>query len=112
MSDVDTSTLKIGAADLQARLNQLNMRAQGMERSYKRSEDIANGVAASMQSAAGTKFVQKIEIWQTAVRTCMAEYQDIISAVEATMNIMTVSADDAATVTDMWDGDVYTVLSK
>ncbi|MFJ3902988.1 hypothetical protein [Streptomyces sp. NPDC090025] len=103
-------TLKVTGGDLQSKLNQLQDRAHKMEAEYAKSEDIANGVRASMQTQAGRIFVQKIEIWQRAVRSCMAEYNDIIEAIEATMNIMVQSSDDATVTSDMWDGDVYSGL--
>ncbi|MFE0699684.1 hypothetical protein [Streptomyces sp. NPDC058872] len=112
MSETPHANLKVSSAVLTQTLNELEDHLQTMERSYTQSEDIARQVAGSMQSTAGTKFIAKIENWQRGYRTVMAEYKDLVDAVGMTSKVMTDTAGEADANMDMWDGDVYDVLSK
>ncbi|WP_435972357.1 hypothetical protein [Streptomyces sp. Qhu_M48] len=112
MSEAPNANLKISSAVLTQTLNELEEHLQTMERAYTQSEDIANQVAQSMVSAAGTKFIAKIENWQRGYRTVMAEYKDLVDAVGTTSKVMTDTAGEADANMDLWSGDVYDVLSK
>ncbi|MET9347286.1 hypothetical protein [Streptomyces termitum] len=112
MTDPSNTNLKVSSAVLTQTLNELEEHLQTMERSYTQSEDIARQVADSMKSTAGTKFIAKIENWQRGYRTVMAEYKDLVDAVGMTSKVMTDTAGEADANMDMWDGDVYDILSK
>ncbi|MFJ9809110.1 hypothetical protein ACIRTB_12855 [Streptomyces sp. NPDC101158] len=105
-------TLKVSSAVLTQTLNELEGHLQTMERSYTQSEDIAQQVFDAMKSAAGTKFIAKIENWQRGYRTVMAEYKDLLDAVGVTSKVMADTAGEAEANMDLWSGDVYDVLSK
>ncbi|MFJ8129751.1 hypothetical protein [Streptomyces hydrogenans] len=112
MTDAPNANLKVSSAVLTQTLTELEEHLQTMERSYAQSEDIAGQVGDSMKSAAGTKFIAKIENWQRGYRTVMAEYRDLVEAVGMTSKVMSDTAGEAESNMDMWDGDVYDILSK
>ncbi|MGW5848694.1 hypothetical protein ACWFQ8_12205 [Streptomyces sp. NPDC055254] len=112
MPDIPNDNLKVSSAVLTSTLNELEGHLGSMERAFAESEDIASDVQRSMVSTAGTKFVAKIENWQRGYRTVMAEYKDLIDAVGVTSNVMSDTAGEAEANMDLWDGDVYDVLSK
>ncbi|MCX5613204.1 hypothetical protein OHB39_37625 [Streptomyces sp. NBC_00047] len=104
--------LKVSSAVLTQTLNELEGHLQTMERAYTESEDISGQVSQSMVSAAGTKFVAKIENWQRGYRSVMAEYRDLLEAVGVTSRVMTDTAGEAESNMDLWSGDVYDILGK
>ncbi|MER8236234.1 hypothetical protein [Streptomyces sp. NPDC094049] len=112
MTEIPNDNLKVSSEVLTQTLNELEGHLQTMERAYTQSEDIAQQVAQSMRSTAGTKFIAKIENWQRGYRSVMAEYKDLLDAVGTTSKVMADTAGEAEANMDLWSGDVYDILSK